>query len=644
MSGQHQEGPSVRRVVILVHGIRTFGAWQDRLATILHLEEPGTSVHIYKYGYFSALAFVVPFLRTMVIRRFRDYVASNADDWRGARIDIVAHSFGTYVVAWGLRGLPAGHNLRIRTVILCGSVLKQLFPWGKLVGARGFVDLVVNECGTKDVWPVIAQLFVFGMGIGGRQGFAGVTGRDVGVVNRFHDAGHSGFFSDEFMRRQWLPFMRIDTSNEALDAVPPTPGWSAALEYYADPIKLLLLLAPFIAAFMVWQSYRVELVKKEVERKEAEAARDAEESRRIAAQAREILYREPLRSYALARRAMEIQRSPEAVSVRDAARDVLEQRRMVEEQDERLRYVGWSWFNPTFSSADLPAVFSPDGRHVLLTTNRATDGSDNPAGEAFRLSSMTQKLTELEPVAHQQTIGRITFAGWNNSGQHAVVARCINKLTPYVEVHALDSSSAPATVAGFRTKGEIAHVDGVQQGNHQYLVVGDADGAVWVAQETDGSWELRQEEIVHGRKDQRRILARVQQDTSGAPVRYALLVFATYAVDSRSNETQPPAGEARIWRIGKQGPESCVEVPHGGSIRYAVFDQDHQGRSLLMTVGTDGFVKLWEPSAARGAAPSEVASFDFRERSIGFAMFIDDGKQILVLPDDGEPIVLDTNL
>lgn len=47
---------TAQHIVILVHGIRTFGAWQDRLAALLHAHEPGVEVHVYKYGYLDALA------------------------------------------------------------------------------------------------------------------------------------------------------------------------------------------------------------------------------------------------------------------------------------------------------------------------------------------------------------------------------------------------------------------------------------------------------------------------------------------------------------------------------------------------------------------------------------------------------------
>ena len=101
------------RIVILVHGIRTFGSWQNRLAEMLEQEVPGAHVHIYKYGYFSTLAFVLPLVRNLVVRRLRTFLESLAEESREARLDVVAHSFGTVVVAQALRGTHPSSRPRI---------------------------------------------------------------------------------------------------------------------------------------------------------------------------------------------------------------------------------------------------------------------------------------------------------------------------------------------------------------------------------------------------------------------------------------------------------------------------------------------------------------------------------------------------
>ena len=100
---------SSHHLVITVHGIRTNGHWQERLEQMLKNEDPSSiTVFNYKYGYFSILAFMIPFLRWLVTRRFRQDMLHEIKKENWDRIDIVAHSFGTHLVGWGLFGDQSG--------------------------------------------------------------------------------------------------------------------------------------------------------------------------------------------------------------------------------------------------------------------------------------------------------------------------------------------------------------------------------------------------------------------------------------------------------------------------------------------------------------------------------------------------------
>ena len=57
-------------LVVTVHGIRTFGGWQERLEALLtQADQSGTTVLNYRYGYFSVLAFLMPPLRWLGVRK-----------------------------------------------------------------------------------------------------------------------------------------------------------------------------------------------------------------------------------------------------------------------------------------------------------------------------------------------------------------------------------------------------------------------------------------------------------------------------------------------------------------------------------------------------------------------------------------------
>src|SRR5437762_11672526 len=200
---------STRRLVITVHGIRTFGQWQERLENLLKTEDPSIEVFNYKYGYFSVAAFIIPFLRWLVTLRFRREVIRETGKGNWSRIDLVAHSFGTHLVGWGLYGISPDRRPKIHTIILAGSVLKPGFPWRDLVGSS--VERVVNECGFHDGILLLNQVIVLLTGMAGREGFSGMTG--ARFRNRYFPFGHSGYFQlkgnpdDTFMREKWLPLL-----------------------------------------------------------------------------------------------------------------------------------------------------------------------------------------------------------------------------------------------------------------------------------------------------------------------------------------------------------------------------------------------------------------------------------------------------
>jgi hypothetical protein len=41
-----------RHLMITMHGIRTYGDWQDELKTLLELVEADVTVRMYRYGFF----------------------------------------------------------------------------------------------------------------------------------------------------------------------------------------------------------------------------------------------------------------------------------------------------------------------------------------------------------------------------------------------------------------------------------------------------------------------------------------------------------------------------------------------------------------------------------------------------------------
>lgn len=158
------EDRDVTQVIYLVHGIRDYGDWTDRLREELQkrLMEQGAGdtcrVANLKYGYFAMVPFILYRDRQRNVRLFMDEYTENLTRFPGAAeaVDFAGHSNGTYVLA---STLVRYATPRVRRVLFAGSVVPKHYPWERLVDA-GRVERVVNIAATSDwVVAIFPKLF-----------------------------------------------------------------------------------------------------------------------------------------------------------------------------------------------------------------------------------------------------------------------------------------------------------------------------------------------------------------------------------------------------------------------------------------------------------------------------------------------------
>jgi CheY-like chemotaxis protein len=246
-----------RHVVITVHGIRTYGEWQARLEKLVAMREPNIQFCHFRYNYFSMLAFWFPPTRWLQERRFarelREIVVRLAPD----RLDLVGHSFGTYLVGWALRRL--GKNIQVHTVVLAGSVLRSSFYWADLLSHS--VRRVINDCGARDTVLLASQFLVLSTGMAGRIGFVSMTGHDFS--NRYSLFGHGGYFndasgrpSDAYMTNHWVPLIVDENPVPQFDTRSSPNAWRGFAIWLANNfelVKLVYILTPLVA-LLIWVS------------------------------------------------------------------------------------------------------------------------------------------------------------------------------------------------------------------------------------------------------------------------------------------------------------------------------------------------------------------------------------------------------
>ncbi|GHE91589.1 hypothetical protein GCM10016455_09330 [Aliiroseovarius zhejiangensis] len=221
-----EERSGAPQIVLLLHGIRTRAWWQGPLSILLE-EETGTTVIPVKYGRFDLLRFLLPFrfLKTPTIRKIERRIEETLHRYPDHEVTIIAHSFGTYALS---RVLLSNPRIRLKRIILCGSIIAQDFPWDRLASQFPEAEqrnTIVNECGMRDIWPLAAKSLTWGYGTSGVDGFGAVAVRD-----RFHDLGHSEFLSLEFAREFWVPLIREDRFVVSkVEASGVRPNWALGM-------------------------------------------------------------------------------------------------------------------------------------------------------------------------------------------------------------------------------------------------------------------------------------------------------------------------------------------------------------------------------------------------------------------------------
>jgi hypothetical protein len=210
-------------------------------------EVPNTRVVPIKYGYLDAFRFWFPFLtREAPIADLRREIQNAERANPEARVSIIAHSFGTYAVS---RILSENPNLKIERLILSGSIVPRSYRWD-YVDSRLATD-VVNDYGTRDIWPVLAKCLSWGYGDTGRHGF----GRGATVRDRGHNYSHSEFFNEQFVRTYWKPWFESNdfVSSPWEESAPPTPWWLSVLSV----LPLQWFLIALVIVLLVWIGYAI---------------------------------------------------------------------------------------------------------------------------------------------------------------------------------------------------------------------------------------------------------------------------------------------------------------------------------------------------------------------------------------------------
>jgi hypothetical protein len=232
----HRQPPRDVSWVLVLHGMNTLGTWQEELSWLIsRMYKHMVPVAIYKYG--NIRQGVIFHLRQRqlmrkLIAKIKVLSGQSADAGYGGIPDVIAHSFGTWLIAHALRH---DKDLHIGRLILLGSIVRPDFEWESLI-RLGRVEAVLNHGATADEWVPFAQFFIPDAGPGGRRGYP------PPVKNiRAEGLRHSDYFNPEermrsLFRTVWEKFLSWVN-------VPPIEG-----EFVPPPWKPV----PALFRFLTW--------------------------------------------------------------------------------------------------------------------------------------------------------------------------------------------------------------------------------------------------------------------------------------------------------------------------------------------------------------------------------------------------------
>lgn len=231
------DGIQPRQPVLLIHGIRDIARWQAEIAATL--ESAGFAVELTNYGRMNLIEFLlpIPFFRSRALEKVWTQLQHAVMLHPNAKISIIAHSFGTYIVANILR---RQFNLSVDRVIFCGSAVRSDFPFEQI--NERFNSPILNEVGTADPWPAVAESLTTGYGSAGTYGF-----RRPGVKDRFHNGVSHGFFLNAgFCEKYWVPFLKNGTIVPGDLPAEYPPLWVRLisifkLKYFITAVAIVLL-------------------------------------------------------------------------------------------------------------------------------------------------------------------------------------------------------------------------------------------------------------------------------------------------------------------------------------------------------------------------------------------------------------------
>lgn len=194
-------------VLVTIHGLLSTAEWNKEIAPLASSQGWIFAPFIYNENTPDLL--INKNKRDVIINEFREWIFDLSKRFEGG-ISVIAHSFGTYLLASYLEGFEEP-PVTFNTIILSGAILNSNFDWEKHKGVS--VGKVLNEIAPNDQWvkfmpeKFLKKLLCIDplMGKAGIDGFNQECNIVKQTTNRIFT--HNNVIKRDVIQNKWIPFL-----------------------------------------------------------------------------------------------------------------------------------------------------------------------------------------------------------------------------------------------------------------------------------------------------------------------------------------------------------------------------------------------------------------------------------------------------
>ncbi|MBU9711528.1 toll/interleukin-1 receptor domain-containing protein [Evansella tamaricis] len=198
-------------MLVTMHGILTNAEWNTEIAPIASSQGWIFAPYVYRNNWIDLL--FLSKRRRRIINHFRNWIFDMQMRYRDIPISIIAHSFGTFIIASYLTGFGSNIPVRFQSIILTGSIINRNFDWEKQYD-EGKVIRVRNEVAANDSW--VQRMPVGLLRLDPLFGRSGVNGFDQETAVLTQTAttifNHHNVIRRDVVEQHWLPYLNANAN------------------------------------------------------------------------------------------------------------------------------------------------------------------------------------------------------------------------------------------------------------------------------------------------------------------------------------------------------------------------------------------------------------------------------------------------